>query len=135
MELIKKGLSLEALKKGLPSENVIENAISEIMENKTELLPIEFIGTGEVSGFKFKQVYSDELAYIYKVSDGHITFEVFKRKTAPICLDFGKRIYSETQFKEIYPKSNSFGFWAWSCKTLDSAMSYVKKIHGSKTKD
>lgn len=74
----------------------------------------EFIGTGEVSGLIYRQIHSSTSAYLYEVSrDGIIVcFEVFERKNSPICIDFEKRIYSETEFKETYPKSKDFGVWA-----------------------
>ena len=54
----------------------------------------EFIGTGEVAGFKFKQVDKSEYGYIYQVSDESKThFEVFKKHASPVCIDFEKRIY------------------------------------------
>jgi hypothetical protein len=84
-------------------------------------LESEFTGIGEVSGVQFSKVYEDENGYVYKRYDGDFSipsFEAFYKKTAPICIDFKKRIYSETDFKEVYPKSNSFGVWAWSVSGL-----------------
>lgn len=83
------------------------------------LLEKNFFGTGEVKEFEFNQIRSTVSAYLYEVkqNDGNIHFEVFKRKNAPMCIDFENRIYSETDFKEIYPKSNDFGVWAWTFKS------------------
>jgi len=97
------------------------------MKNIQEL-PNKFIGKGEVKGFQFNVIYKSEFAYIYQVDNGSIQFEVFERKNTPVCIDFGKRIYSETEFREIYPKSNSFGKWAWICKDLDSAIKKAELI-------
>lgn len=83
-------------------------------------LPTEFIGQGEVRGFNFKQCGKTDTHYIYKVDDTH--FEVFQRKSVPVCIDFENRIYSETEFKEVYPKSADFGVTAWT------AMTYTKAI-------
>lgn len=93
------------------------------MENLI-LLEKEIEGTGEVSGLKYSQIKVSESAYLYEVTrDGTIAcFEVFKRKNSPICIDFQNRVYSETEFKETYPKSNSFGDWAWSYFKLESAI-------------
>lgn len=89
-------------------------------------LKVCFEGTGEVKGFIFEQMHSSKMAYLYKVRsyDGQVHFEVFKRKNTPICIDFEKRIYSDTEFKEIYPKSKDFGVWAWTYISPQDA--YVK---------
>jgi len=93
------------------------------MENLI-LLEKEIEGTGEVSGLKYRQIRVSDTAYLYEVSrDGIIVcFEVFERKNSAMCVDFEKRIYSETEFKETYPKSNSFGVWAWCYFKLASAL-------------
>lgn len=78
-------------------------------------LPETFIGGGEVSGFLFEKVKEDDKTYTYKVtSEGRSWYEHFLKKTAAVCVDFNKRIYSETEFSERYPKSNAFGAWAWT---------------------
>lgn len=93
---------------------------------KIEKLPAMFDGKGEVSGFSFTKVYENEVGYVYEVKDGyHIHYESFKKKITPICIDFQKRIYSETEFKEVYPKSRDFGTWAWTKKEINSA---IKKL-------
>ena len=92
-------------------------------------LPEQFTGIGEVKGFQFERVFSNELAYIYKVTshaNSKPYFEVFKRKHTPICLDFKKRLYSDTEFKEIYPKANAFGAWAWTTFSIGKAFGYVQ---------
>jgi len=58
------------------------------------------IGKGSVKGIVYNQVYENEAAYIYATDD---YFEVFKKEITPICINFEKRIYSETDFKEVYP--------------------------------
>ena len=92
----------------------------------------QFTGIGEVKGFVFTQINSTELGYIYEVDTGHSKhYEVFKRVNSPVCIDFKKRIYSQTDSKETYPKANSFGIWAWSCSKLEKAekrlYSFVRK--------
>jgi hypothetical protein len=65
----------------------------------THFLEAEFTGKGEVKGFKFKRVYESETAYIYRVTFlSKSWFEVFKRTTTPICIDFANKIFSETEF-------------------------------------
>lgn len=84
----------------------------------------EFKGKGEVKGYIFKMLNSSPYAYIYEVSSENGTnchYEIFKRKNVPICIDFSKRIYSETETKEIYPKSKDFGVWAWTKSDLTEA--------------
>ena len=85
----------------------------------TQELPLEFDGKGEVKGIRFVCDMQSGQAYIYERSDGN--FEVFERRSTPICIDFEKRIYSETDRKEIYPKAKDFGKWAWTYKTLEQA--------------
>jgi len=84
----------------------------------------QIIGGGEVKGLTYNQKNSSQHAYIYEAINeaGKIShYEVFERKNSPVCIDFESRVYSETEFKESYPKSNSFGIWAWTANTLDSA--------------
>ena len=80
------------------------------MENIKEL-STEFIGRGQVKGFKFTQKNKTEKGYIYEVSTGYSThYEVFK-----------KRI--NKQFNCIsYPSDKAFGFWAWSCSDYEGAL-------------
>lgn len=95
-----------------------------------EKLPVEFIGRGEVSGSKFKQVFESDNAYIYDVEtkEGSKHYEVFKKQTTAICIDFNNRKFSETEFKEIYPKSNNFGVTAWTTKSIDRAFDKLENI-------
>lgn len=93
-----------------------------------------FIGIGEVKNTLFNQVYSSEFAHIYKLTDENIRFEVFERKNSPICIDFANRVYSETEFKETYPKSKAFGVWAWTYKSIEEAVIKAKEIE-SKCKE
>lgn len=96
-------------------------------EIKTTKLPLKFEGIGEVKGFVFKQVKESEFGYVYEVENGDKPYyEVFKKKTAPICIDFTKRIYSETEFKEVYPNAKQWGITAWSVPSLASAFDLLK---------
>ena len=80
-----------------------------------KLIENEFIGTGEVKDFKFTRIAFSKYADLYEVNRGgtQVHFEVFKRKFAPVCINFENRIYSETEFKQVFPKSKDFGVWAW----------------------
>lgn len=70
-----------------------------------------FIGKGEVKGFIFTQIKRSNLAYIYEVSlsESAKWYEVFARKE-----------YAKFDMVS-YPKSNSFGEWAWTCGTIEKA--------------
>lgn len=86
-------------------------------------LDLRFIGKGEVKGFDFMQMAESDDYYVYRVQNGHSRYyEYFKKKTVPICIDFEKRIYSETEFKEVYPKAKDFGIWAWTTKNFRDAL-------------
>lgn len=97
------------------------------LEIKTTKLQLNFEGVGEVKGFSFKQVKECEFGYVYEVENGAKPYyEVFKKKTAPICIDFSKRLYSETEFKEVYPNAKQWGITAWSTKNSASAFDLLK---------
>ena len=88
----------------------------------------EILGKGEVSGYSFSKVFENDTHYIYEVTliggePSH--YEVFEIIRVPICLDFANRVYSETEFKEVYPNSKKFGISAWTYNTLENAMSRV----------
>ena len=70
----------------------------------------QFQGRGEVKGYTFTQIRVTDLGFIYsKELNGSLSYEVFKRK-------------ENKRFDCIsYPTSNSFGVWAWDCKTLERA--------------
>ena len=80
-------------------------------------LPLEFIGTGEVRGFQFRQVSRTMFGYIYEVrvpgkEGSH--YEVFRRM-------------ENARFGCVsYPKSKSFGAWAWCCDSLAKARERLK---------
>ena len=86
-------------------------------------LDYTFTGKGEVKGFTFNQLHKCKNAYLYEVTDGINThYELFRRKISAKCIDFDRKIYSETDFKEIYPKSKDFGKWAWCYSDIKKAI-------------
>jgi len=89
-----------------------------------------FYGIGEMKGCKFTQINSSNSAFMYEVEsvEGNIHFEVFEAKNAPICIDFEKRIYSDTESKEVYPKSNDFGKWAWCIRDRERAINKFNSL-------
>jgi hypothetical protein len=93
---------------------------------KTQKLPKGFIGIAEVKGSKFERVKETQYAYMYMVDDSH--YEVFEKKTTPICLDFEHRIYSDVEVKEVYPKAKDFGIWAWTKNDYESACNLLDSL-------
>jgi hypothetical protein len=88
-----------------------------------------FEGVGEVKGFEFHQIKRSDKALLYEVYSGKSKhFEVFAIKTTPICLDFEKRLYSETDSKEVYPKAKDFGVWASTTKEILKAVDYFEAL-------
>lgn len=79
-------------------------------------LPAEFVGKGEVRGFFFTQVRATDKGFIYSVmSGGQVWYEVFRRKV--------------NQFGGVsYPKSKSFGKWAWWYKSLEKALNKLESL-------
>lgn len=77
----------------------------------------QFQGRGEVKGYTFTQIRVTDLGFIYsKELNGSLSYEVFKRK-------------ENKRFDCIsYPTSNSFGVWAWDCKTLERAEEILNKF-------
>ncbi len=97
---------------------------------KIKELENHFTGVGEVKGYKFTQIDNTGQAYLYKVCTNgrQAHYEIFKRKLAPICIDFEKRLYSDEEFKEIYPKSKDFGIWAWTTRDKIRACEILNTI-------
>lgn len=93
-----------------------------------EKIPSEFTGIGEVDGFTFTKLHENEFAYIYQVSfnDEFAIYEVFRKKVVAKSIDFKNKIFSETDFKEVYPKSKNFGDWAKCTPSLELALKYFK---------
>lgn len=79
-------------------------------------LPLEFAGRGEVRGFFFTQIGRTDKGFIYSVmNNGQVWYEVFRRKL--------------NAFGGIsYPKSKSFGKWAWSYMSLDKAKTKLDSL-------
>lgn len=90
-------------------------------------LESNFIGKGEVKGFRFEKLRQTKDGYIYQViSDEKRHYEVFRKKVTPVCINFEKREYSETDFKVKYPKSRDFGVSAWCVSSLKRADEKLK---------
>lgn len=75
-----------------------------------KILENEFIGKGEVKGFRFKQVQKSNTAYIYEVNSGSsIYYEVFTR------------VVNNKYQKEVYPMAKHFSIWAWAHMNYEDA--------------
>lgn len=96
-----------------------------------------FIGTGSVSGFKFKKLHQTELGYLYEVDSGDedIHYEVFEKKISPICIDFDTRTYSKTEYKEVYPRDEDFGKTAFCCLEYKEALDRLNNFEVVNTEE
>lgn len=83
------------------------------MDAEIRDIPLDFDGRGEVRGFAFRCCMRNGLAYMYEVvhrDSGHKHWEVFERR-------------ENRRFGVVsYPKSSSFGLWAWCCRDYNDAL-------------
>ena len=88
------------------------------MTGKIKELPLEFDGKGEVSEYRFRQLKKTDKAYMYEKTcdEGSTSYEVFKRK-------INRRFQSVS-----YPKSNSFGLWAWDIRDYERALECFNEL-------
>ena len=83
-------------------------------------IPDTFEGVGDMKGFVFEKKYEDKETYIYSAEKGGVKhYEKFQKRLTPILINFEERTYSETDFKEVYPKSKDFGKWANMCTEIE----------------
>jgi hypothetical protein len=78
-----------------------------------------FVGRGEVKGFTFRQVARSDFGYIYEVSQPGVDkphYEAFCRRM------------NERFGVVSYPRSSSFGKWAFTYKTLAEAIDKLSEI-------
>ena len=88
-----------------------------------------FIGIGEIKGFEFNQLISTPNAYLYSVKNNGTTYyEVIVKKTSKVCLNFDTREYSDTEYKELYPKAKDFGVLAWSYGTKQRGIKKLEEL-------
>lgn len=82
----------------------------------------EFTGTGEVKGFEFKQIKASPYAYIYEVTN-----KDFNDKISDNPKHWHKHyeVFEHQEYKRfdmvMYPRSNAFGKWAKTTRSLDKA--------------
>jgi hypothetical protein len=73
-------------------------------------LQTDFIGKGQVRGFKFTQISKTNTAFLYEINTGDmIYYEVFRKRI--------NRRYG----CESYPTDKAFGIWAWTTSNLNRA--------------
>lgn len=97
------------------------------MKNVTKL-PVEFTGTKEVKGFKFKQIEESNNCYIYEVTDeSNKHYEVIRKLTAP-AYNFQLKASDYNKLHEFYPNSKHFGTSAWTFRSKDKAQEKVCNI-------
>ena len=94
-----------------------------------------FVGTGEVKGFEFRQLKKNGKAFLYEVKSEYnydgvpeidVWYEVFERKISKEnerMIGEEKVVFEE---REMYPRSNAFGVWAFCINSYDYA---CKKFH------
>lgn len=90
------------------------------MEELKNGLPILFDGIGEVKGHKFRQISSTDKAFLYEVigSNGKY-YKVFKKR-------------KNARFGNVsYPKSKSFGVWAWTFQSIGMAKMKYNELNYS----
>lgn len=96
------------------------------MEEVTKLLPDEFIGRGEVNGFKFKKVKETKNVLMYQVgpddSGPSFYYEVFRRSI--------NSLYNT----ETYPSSKRFGKDAFCLMTKKDALNKFKQLQQKEKK-
>lgn len=94
----------------------------------------EFIGVGEVRGFRFKMLFENEKAFMYEVScendDGYTSrwYEVFERKVSKATDTIMNGVSVHFEEREVYPRSNSFGVCAWCINNYDRAKAKFEYI-------
>lgn len=72
-------------------------------------LKLKFTGNGEVKGFEYTCLKMTDSGYLYRVECyNRVWYEVFRRKVGV----YGVR----------YPRSKSFGVWAWSYSCIGRAV-------------
>lgn len=91
-----------------------------------ETLPVQFDKTsGKLAGFGYRRIRETDDVYVYDVrlldTEAHHHYEVFERKSVPKVVDFEKKEFSDTEFKEIYPNDEAFGVWAWNSFSIQAA--------------
>lgn len=79
----------------------------------------------EKKGVNYRRLYRKDGFMIYICTDiefGYSYFEVFEKRMAKPHPLSGK----DYDYVELYPTDNSFGLWAYTCKTADELVQIVR---------
>ncbi len=81
------------------------------------------------NGFVYTKVLAGTRSLIFRqhVSESVHYFEVFKLKFKPPGTFKGKPYPASFYF----PNNEAFGVWAWSCRTLEEAMTKFNELEGT----
>ena len=78
-----------------------------------------FVGRGEVAGFVFCQLARSKRGYLYEVHPSNVKmphYEVFRRRV-------------NHRFRQVsYPRSTSFGAWAWTFPEIEAARKKLAEL-------
>lgn len=82
-------------------------------------LPDQILGEESTKGIFYQKTEENQFGYIYEAKDLDCPkvkyFEVFQKMNI--------------NNKEIYPRDESFGFWAWTYPTLEQAKKRLLKFN------
>lgn len=77
----------------------------------------------------FIQLAETETAYLYKREIGsYVDYEVFQKKIIYKRKRIGDEVVNMDIKREVYPKANAFGSWAWSFKDMNKAYNMLHEI-------
>ena len=84
---------------------------------KIKELPKQFIGRGQVKGFKFTQISKTDSAFLYLIdTDDMIYYEVFRKRI--------NRRYA----CESYPTDKAYGIWASTTPDIIRAIEILNEL-------
>lgn len=88
----------------------------------------DFVGRGTVRGFKYHQLFKDEVGFIYEVTseEGEKWYEVFKREITKENDTLINGVVVHFEERERFPSDNWFGLTAWCCNSYDKALCKLK---------
>lgn len=94
----------------------------------------------KIGSLSLRKVYQDKQCSIYETKTNLFkydndkpslcfnSYEIFKRRFRQLYkIENKKWIKVEGVGKEIYPKSEDFGYWAWSCSCIGSVRKILKQ--------
>jgi len=82
----------------------------------------EFIGGGDVKGFKLKQLKANGYVFLYEINTGYSKhYEVFEHRETKESDNIISGVEVHFNAKITYPSSKAFGVWAYCCDDLDRA--------------